>query len=272
MHPILFNIPVPEFLQGFLPATITIYSYGFFIAIGAISGIVYTARQAKQRFQVKFDDINILFLLIIVAAFVGGKAFLFFESPSYYSDNPGKLFSGRGFVFYGSLTFVIPVMLIFFKKYKLPVYQMLDIMAITACIVHMFGRIGCFMAGCCYGVPWKGPLSVMFNDPHCLAKPLHTHLHPTQLYSASMIFVIFVILMVLKRYQKFDGQLFLTYLMLYAVGRSIVEIFRGDVTRGYIIEGLLSHAQFVSIFFIASALYFYRKLSRKSKLLGKQKR
>ncbi len=256
MHPVLF-----QFGNSF-----TIYSYGFFIALGAIVAVSYVAWQSKKRFNTTFDQINSLFLLLLFAAIVGGKFFLIFENPSYYLNTPSALFKGRGFVFYGSLIFCIPTMLLYFKKQKLPVMPMLDIMAVTTCIVHFFGRIGCFMAGCCHGIEWHGSWAVTFTDEACLA-PLNTPLHPTQLYSSGMILTIMIILLILKNFQKFDGQLFLTYLILYAFGRSVIEIFRGDLTRGYLIDGLISNSQFIAFLFVLITGYFYIKFWKKASLV-----
>ena len=138
-------------------------------------------------------------------------------------------------------------------------------MAITTCIVHIFGRLGCFFAGCCHGIEWHGPLAVTFTDPVCMAKPLDTPLHPTQLYSVAMISSILIILFVIKKNQRFDGQLFLSYLLLYAFGRSIVEIFRGDISRGFVIDEWLSHSQFISLILMIAGGYFYYKLYKKNK-------
>ena len=267
MHPIFFQFEVPEFLQGFLPDTITIYLYGFFIACGAIAGFIYTAYQAKKQFNVKIETVQMLIILIIISAVIGGKFFMVFEDPKLYLSEPSQLFKNfnTGFVFYGSLLFAIPTILIFFRVHKLPTLAMLDIMAGTACVVHAFGRIGCFMAGCCYGIPHDGLLSVTFTDPNCVAEPLNTPLHPTQLYSSSMIFSILVIIFFVSRRKQFDGQLFMLYLMLYAIGRSILEVFRGDLERGFLIDNILSISQFISIIVFLIALYFYIRLSKNSK-------
>ena len=138
MHPVLFEL-----------GPITIYTYGFFIAVGATLGFVYMAQQGKREFGLTFDQSNTLFIILVASAVVGGKVFFFFESPAYYWSHPKKLISGSGFVFYGSLFFCVVSMLWFFKRNKLPVLGMLDIMAIVTCIVHGFGRMGCFNAGCC---------------------------------------------------------------------------------------------------------------------------
>jgi phosphatidylglycerol---prolipoprotein diacylglyceryl transferase len=255
MHPILFKF-----------GSYTVYSYGFCIAIGAILGFYYMYREGKKRFGMTFDQSNNLFILLVLAAIVGGKIFLIFEKPAYYFSSPIKLFSGSGFVFFGSLLLTIPVMLWYFKKIKVPVLGMLDVMAIVTCIVHGFGRIGCFMAGCCYGIPTDSFLGVMFTDPVCQAEPLHTLLHPTQLYEAAYIFILMAFLLFMQSKKKFNGQIFLTYLMLYSIGRSVLELFRGDIERGFIIKNILSNSQGIALIVITIACYFYVRLKRSSTL------
>lgn len=255
MYPVLFEV-----------GGITVYSYGFLIAIGALAGVAYMVIQGKKDVGLTPDQANTLFLYIFIAAFVGGKVFLFFESPSSYIDNPGKLFKGRGFVFYGSFLFAIPVMFWFFKKHKLNTYKMLDVMAITTCLLHIFGRLGCFMAGCCYGIPTDSVLGVVFSDPACSAKPKHVPLHPTQLYESGYILLVMIALLIIRGRRRFYGQLFLLYLILYAAGRSALEMFRGDEARGYLVDGYLSHAQFVAICIIAATLYVYKRWSKRNRI------
>jgi phosphatidylglycerol:prolipoprotein diacylglycerol transferase len=218
MHPVLVDF-----------GTFEIYTYGFMIAIGAVAGFAYMVWKGKSEVRLTFDQANALFLIIFIAAFVGGKFFLFLEDPAIYFSNPGKLLTGRGFVFYGSFLFAVPSMLFYFKKHKLDTYKMLDVMAVTTCLVHSFGRLGCFFAGCCYGLPTDSFLGVAFNNEECFAKPLHTPLHPTQLYEALYIFGVMVYLLFIESRKRFNGQLFLSYLLCYAVGRFVIEIFRGDI-------------------------------------------
>jgi phosphatidylglycerol:prolipoprotein diacylglycerol transferase len=255
MYPVLFKI-----------GSFTIYTYGFCIAVGALLGFVYMYWQGKKQYGITFDQSNNLFILLVIAGVVGGKLFMIFEDPSLYFSQPKKLFSGSGFVFYGSLLTAIPVMLWYFRKIKVSVLGMLDVMAAVTCIVHGFGRVGCFMAGCCYGLPTDSFLSVVFSNPACQAEPLHTPLYPTQLFEATFIFSILIALLILKKKKQFDGQLFLIYLMVYAVGRGVLEIFRGDIERGFLIENILSNSQFISIMVVSVALYFYIRLNRNKKL------
>lgn len=256
MHPVLFHL-----------GSITIYTYGFFIALGAVAGSLYMWKQGNKEYGMSFDQANTLFVLLIVAGVVGGKLFMIFESPSYYLNHLSELLTSNGFVFYGSLLTAIPLMLWYFRKNKLPVHGMLDIMAVVTCLVHGFGRIGCFNAGCCYGVPTDKPWGVVFTDTACQARPLGESLHPTQLYEAAFIFCIIFFLLWLKPRKSFNGQLFLTYLMIYAAGRCVLEIFRGDLQRGFIFNGLLSTSQAISIVIIAAAAFFFIRW-RKANLLS----
>jgi phosphatidylglycerol:prolipoprotein diacylglycerol transferase len=255
MHPVLFEV-----------GSITIYTYGFCIAVGAVLGFSYMAWQGKKLFGMTFDQSNTLFILLVLAGFVGGKFFMIFENPRHYVSHLKELFGGGGFVFYGSLLFTIPTMLWYFRKHKIPILAMLDVMAVVTCIVHGIGRIGCFMAGCCYGKPTLTNFGVVFTDRACQAEPLNTLLYPTQLMEAALIFCIAGALLLLRRRKQFDGQLFLVYLVSYAAGRSILELFRGDLDRGFVIGNVLSNSQFISLVIIGVALYYYVKLRRKANL------
>lgn len=246
MYPVLFEA-----------GGITVYSYGFMIALGAIAGVYYMTVQGKKEVGLTFDQANTLFLFIFLAAVVGGKIFLFFEDVPYYLNHPRKLLTGRGFVFYGSFLFAIPTMLWFFRKHKLPAFKMLDVMAVTTCLVHMFGRLGCFLAGCCYGKPTDSWLGVTYTDAACMADPLGTPLHPTQLYESFYIFLVLIGLLLLRKRRQFYGQLFLTYLLLYAAGRFGLEYLRGDVARGFILDDNISHSQLIALIIIAVTVFVY---------------
>lgn len=253
MYPILFEA-----------GSFTAYSYGFMIAIGIVAGMTYLVIEGRKEVGLTLDQANALFLYIFFAAIVGGKLFLFFEDPASYIQDPGALLTGRGFVFYGSFLLAIPTMWWFFKKHALHPYRMLDVMAIATCLVHIFGRIGCFLAGCCYGKPTGWSWGVTFTDPACFADPLHTPLVPTQLLEAGYILVVMLVLFAARRRRRFYGQLFLMYLVLYAAGRFVLEYFRGDTGRGFVVENYMSHSQFIALCVIIVVLIIYAKAARRA--------
>ena len=233
------------------------------IALGIVAGMAYLIIVGRREAGLTFDQANALFLFIFLAAVVGGKLFLFLEDPSGYIERPAKLFTGRGFVFYGSFLLAVPTMWWFFRRHKLPVFRMLDVMAVTTCFVHMFGRIGCFLAGCCYGQQTDSFWGVTFTDPLCYAEPLNTPLYPTQVFEAGYIFLVMLALLALRNKRRFYGQLFLMYLMLYASGRFVLEYLRGDVGRGFVVENYISHSQFIALCVLAVVGVVYISMSRR---------
>ena len=244
--------------------SLTLHSYGFMIALGVILGAWYLEKQGSKEIGITSNQVTKLIVFLFAAAFIGGKAFLLFEGGAFKTSD---FFSGSGFVFYGSFIVAVPVMIWFLRKHQFPVFQTLDIIAVTTCMVHAFGRLGCFMAGCCYGKPTGTNWGVKFSDPASSAEPLHTFLHPVQLYEAGYIFFVCLLLLVVRRYfRKFYGQLFLFYLLLYAIGRAVIETYRGDYVRGYVF-GNVSNAQFTALMITVLSIAVFIWLYRTGKLV-----
>ncbi len=245
MHPELFHI-----------GPITIYTYAFLIVLGTLVASIYTKWRARKELE-NINLSNNFFYYIFIAGFIGGKIFYYLERPAYFFSHPRKMlhnFSG-GFVFYGSFITIIVFLIWYLKKHKIPFWPMLDILAITILIVHAIGRLGCFFGGCCYGKPTGSFLGMAFPTTH------GQRVHPTQLYEIFALLTIMAILFYLKKRQHFKGEIFVTYLILYALARNILELYRGD-PRGYIINGYLSHSQFIGIIIILIGLLFYSKLKK----------
>jgi phosphatidylglycerol:prolipoprotein diacylglycerol transferase len=136
----------------------------------------------------------------------------------------------------------------------------LDTCAAALPIGHAIGRVGCFFAGCCYGKPTTEPWAVTFTNPtaaQLAGTPLGVHLHPTQLYEASLEFLNFLFLMWLGKRQRFVGQIFGAYLMLYGTERGIIEFFRGDPGRSMMFHDSVSLMQLVSAALIITGAYLW---------------
>jgi phosphatidylglycerol:prolipoprotein diacylglycerol transferase len=270
MFPKFFSFKVPEFLQGFLPEQLTIYSYGLMIGIGVLVSFFVSLKLAKKKgYNIDSDQLSGLFLWVILAAFVGGKLFFYFEDFQKYWNEPSLMLelSGGGFVFYGSLIFSIPVIILWVRNKKLPVRGFLDIIAFIAPLLQSFGRVGCFLAGCCHGEVCHNALGVTFTDPDSLAKPLNVPLYPTQLFDIGINLSIILFLLWFRKRQQFEGQLMLIYIALYAVGRSVNELFRGDEERGYIFDGLLSHSQFIAVVLFVIVVFIWNRWKKKSEVM-----
>lgn len=246
MYPELFHI-----------GKFTIYTYAFCIVVGTFVASYYTKIRAKKELGI-LELSNNFFYLVFIAGFVGGRVFFYLERPAYFLANPKLMldnFSG-GFVFYGSFIFIIPVVIWYLKKHRIPLLPMLDILAITTLIVHSIGRLGCFFGGCCYGKPTDSFISMAFP------KTNGALVYPSQLFEITALLIITLLLFYIKKRQQFKGQLFLNYIILYAIARSFLELFRGD-NRGFIIDDILSHSQFIGIVLITITTFIYYKIKNK---------
>ncbi|MEW6586317.1 MAG: prolipoprotein diacylglyceryl transferase [Nitrospirota bacterium] len=255
MHPILIKI-----------GPLTIHTYGFLLAIGFLVALWLAMRQAKRE-GIPSNKMIDLGFYVLLAAIIGSRLFFIFINFDYYLKNPLDVFKiwEGGLVFYGGVLLAVPTFVWYVKKNNLSLWQTADIFAPSIAIGHVFGRLGCFAAGCCYGKTAQAlPWGVIFSDPDCLA-PTSVILHPTQLYESAGELINFLILISMRRHKSFNGQLFTAYLLLYAVLRFVVEFFRGDVARGFIFPGIISVSQGISILMFLVALVAMIVLREKGK-------
>lgn len=239
----------------------TVYTYGFFVAVGVLAAIFF-ARYEAGRVGVDPDRIVDLCFYLVIAAILGSRLFFVLLNLDYFTAAPldiFKIWSG-GLVFYGGFIAAFATALALIRVYRLPLGKTADIAALALPLGHFLGRLGCFSAGCCYGETCELPWAVSFAHPESLA-PLHTPLHPTQLYSAAANLFIFLVLLAFRKRKRFDGQLLLFYLVLYGILRSVIEIFRGD-DRGAQIFNIFSVSQVLGLsvaFFSIVALVMIRR-------------
>lgn len=256
MHPILIKI-----------GPLTIYSYGFFLAVGFMLGIFYATRQARRE-GIDPQKISDLAFYIIIAALVGARLLFIITEPHDFLENPLEVFKiwKGGLVFYGGFMAALVAGIWYVKRNKMPIWKTADIIAPSIALGQSLGRIGCFSAGCCYGREADVPWAVTFTDPNSLAR-LGVPLHPTQLYEAALDFGIFLFLISFKKRKTFDGQLIWLYTLLYAIVRFIVELFRGD-PRGSVLDNMLSTSQLIGIVMAGVAIVMLTKLGGKKTSLA----
>ncbi|HTP03950.1 MAG TPA: prolipoprotein diacylglyceryl transferase [Nitrospirota bacterium] len=264
MHPILFEIPKIE-IGNWIIGPIPIRMYGLMIGIGFLLGIYLASRRAKKE-GLDQDLILDMGVYLLLAAIIGSRVLYVLTTLQEFTRNPLDAFAiwKGGLVFYGGLLAAVPVGIWYVKKHSLPVWKTSDIMAPYVALGHAFGRLGCFFAGCCYGAPCSGPFCITFNDSHSLA-PLGVPLFPTQLMESGGEFFVFGALLILRRYKRFDGQLFWLYSIFYAVLRFSVEFFRGDAVRGLYFGGLISTSQIIAVLMFGFSLFMFWKLGKAEK-------
>jgi len=248
---------------------LTIYGYGFCILVGVLAAF-YHLYLNRVRLGMDVDSISTVILICFVGVFIGGKVFYFMEDPAGHWRNMDVFLGdlGNGFVFYGSFLVTLLLLWVWMRKMGWDFWDKMDDIGIAGAFVHGFGKLGCFLAGCCHGVVClNSSYGVVFNDPKSHAEPLGEALYPVQLWDAGIVFFsIAMMLLMQKRGKLFGGQLFFFYALIYGVGRFFTEGYRGDVSRGFVFDGLLSHSQFIAILVVAFSGVGYWYLGRRQKI------
>lgn len=252
MHPILFHI-------GSFP----IYTYGVLVASGVLLGLWFGMRYAPKA-GLSGDFIWNLGIYAILLGLVVSKVWLIVSDWSYYSSNPGEIFSiatfQSGGTFYGGVIGAILWIVLYSRMHKAPLLAVCDVSSISLALGHAIGRLGCFVAGCCYGKPTELPWGVTFTSPvaeRIAGTPLGIPLHPTQLYESAAEFLNFLLMWWLSTKQKFTGQIFGTFFILYGLERGTIEFFRGDPGRTMMFHDTVSLMQLVSIGLILTGAFIW---------------
>ena len=207
---------------------------------GGLAATAYTYWQI-ERFQVKFVDFIKLLLICAVCGFIGGKIlFIVTQIPQlllhFSIQNLLTLMINSGIVFYGGLFGVLFGVRLFAKIRHYDTTNIFRMVVPAMPLFHGFGRIGCLMAGCCYGKELSSPIILM--------ESVQLNRVPTQLFEVVFEFMLFVVLLIVRR-KNSNRNLLRIYLLAYAFFRFINEFFRGDEIRGIFFG--LSTAQWISI-------------------------
>jgi len=243
---------------------ITVYTYGVLLAAAYLLGLKLAMVRAGKR-GLDASRVLDLGIYIIISALVGAKLLLLITDFQTFRADPRELLTlaRSGGVFYGGLILAVAVALWYIRRVGLPLWTTCDVFAPGIALGHVVGRFGCLFAGCCYGIPTTKPWGITFTDPFAAANvgtPLGVPLHPTQLYEAGAEFLILILLLSTENVgRRFAGRTFWLYMLLYAISRYIIEMFRGD-PRGTV--GPFSTSQFISIVLAPLALVMLVYLAR----------
>ena len=231
--------------------------YGLCILIGAALGVYAAMRRAKKT-TIDPDDVLYSITYTAIGAILGGKALYVLTSWETISANASFYFSSfegfreffsYGFVFYGGLLGGLAVFIPYCIIRKLNLGEMINLIIPSVPLVHGIGRIGCFLAGCCYGLPMDPPWGVYFNSamaPHGVA------LFPVQLLEAALNILLFCFLYNYAKKPRKPGRILGLYLICYGVERFFLEYLRYDAIRGFFMG--ISTSQWISLVLVPVGL------------------
>ncbi len=231
----------------------TVHSYGFLIAVGIVLAIVIAILRAK-RVDLSGDEAVNIAIIIVVFGFVGAKLLFVLENFQDFLERPWSVLGSSGFVVYGGLVIGLFAVFVYCRWIrKISFLRYVDLYFPSVALGQAFGRLGCFMAGCCYGKETTAWWGVVF--PENSYAPAGVPLIPTQLISAIGDFIIFLVLIWFsKKMAKKIGDVTALYMMLYGIGRFFVEFLRQNEQGGI---GPVTTAQCFSLVFIAASIVLF---------------
>lgn len=261
MKPILFKI-----------GSATVPAYPFMLSLAFVIGTLIFLGVCKKQ-NISLYKIFGLVISIQVSSFLGSRLLFAVNNYSLFESNLLNIFSlsPGGLAFTGGLFLSIFTAVIYMKSTHLPSWKISDF-AVPALAVGIFlTKIGCFLGGCCFGKETCFFLAVRFPPDSLPAQKFGAlHLvHPTQLYEAfSGLIILAVVILFVRNHRIFEGQLFLSFIILYLIARSFNEALRGDAVHNYIFN--LTQTQFLNILLIFFAVVVYGMKWKKSKRNGKK--
>lgn len=240
---------------------LTIHSYGLMIALGILV-CVFMGMYRARKYGYKDEAVLDIAIFGILSGFIGAKLLYVLVEFDRFLENPMDVLGSEGFVVYGGIIVGALAGVLYCRTKKLPCWEYFDLLAPSIAVAQGFGRIGCFLAGCCYGRPTDAFWGVTF--PEGSFAPAGVPLIPTQLISSVGDFAIAGILLLYNKRNKKAGNVGILYMLLYGIGRFLVECLRSD-DRGTV--GMLSTSQFISIgiVLLAIVLFFRHKLFKGTK-------
>lgn len=254
MYPILIKI-----------GPFAIHAYGFMIAIAFLVGILISLHYAKKS-GISPETILDLTIYVIIAALVGARLFYVIGQWDQFKNNILEIFMVQkgGLVFLGGLLLAVLVIIWYAKWKKIPLLKLLDIATPASAIGYAITRVGCFLNGCCFGLPTNVPWGMVFPFGSLAYSYFpDEHIHPTQLYAIFSGLIIFLVTLYLWKIKKIDGQVFFWGIILYGVYRFIVEIFRYCPPELYLFG--LNPGQIISIGMVVGGIIGLRLIHKRLK-------
>jgi len=260
-----------------------IYSYGVMIVIAYFFGLWIVKRETNRKGLRPSDAENIAFILVICAV-IGARIWYVWEHWLDYAHSPFDIFKvwEGGLVFYGGFIGAVIGTFIYIHYKRIPFYKMGDAFAPGIALSIGIGRIGCFLNGCCYGKltnSWIGIKYPAANYPPAYIQQLRDGLisqgsaHslpviPTQSISTVDLFVIFGVLMYLRKSKAFNGFLFYVFFVLYGIHRFFIDFFRYYEGNAKILK-YITLSQLISLivifFSVVMIIYLWKKRKHKVK-------
>ncbi|PGT79581.1 prolipoprotein diacylglyceryl transferase [Bacillus sp. AFS040349] len=232
-----------------------VYWYGIIIAFGVFLGLYLATKQAKSLGLDK--DIIVDFVMwAIPIALISARVYYVIFKWEYYANNPGKIIAiwEGGIAIHGALIGATLTAIIFARKRQVSFWKLADILAPSIILGQAIGRWGNFMNQEAHGGPVTREFLVNLQLPDFIINQMFIngqYYHPTFLYESIWNIAGFIVLIMLRKINLRQGELFLSYIIWYSIGRFFIEGMRTD---SLMLTETLRMAQFISIVLVICSL------------------
>jgi phosphatidylglycerol:prolipoprotein diacylglycerol transferase len=240
-------------------------TYGLLLAIGFLVG-AWLGLKEGRRVGLDPDSLLNLVFAVLVAGVIGSRLFFVLGHLDYYSVHPlESLFIWRGgLTLWGGFILGVPVGILYTRRHRMDTWKVADVLAAPIAMAAAIGRVGCFLNGCCYGTVTGLPWGVVFPDGSESTLHFgHQAVHPSQLYNALAGLLVFFVTLASPRFLRAPGQRFWLMLGLYAVLRGLIDLTREYEATAYVIDGVLTESQAISMAIAAVSLIAFLWLGRR---------
>lgn len=247
------------FNDWFSIGPLTVHGYGVMIAVGILAASWLATKLCKE-YKLDYENIDSFIIFVIVIGYAFSKLTYCLTVFDQFLSDPLSVLGSGGWVVYGGILGGLLAALIWCKWKKWKFMDYFQVLMPCVSLAQGFGRIGCFFAGCCGGAVTDAWYGIQF-PASSLAWTTTQKIIPTQLLSSAGDFLIFTFLMYNLKKGKHPEDTGAWYLILYSVGRFLIEFLRGDLIRGGI--GPFSTSQFISLFVVVLGAYMIWSRQRK---------
>ena len=247
------------FNDWFSIGPLTVHGYGVMIAVGILAASWLATKLCKE-YKLDYENIDSFIIFVIVIGYAFSKLTYCLTVFDQFLSDPLSVLGSGGWVVYGGILGGLLAALIWCKWKKWKFMDYFQVLMPCVSLAQGFGRIGCFFAGCCGGAVTDAWYGIQFPATS-LAWNTTQKIIPTQLLFSAGDFLIFAFLMYNLKKGKHPEDTGAWYLILYSVGRFLIEFLRGDLIRGGI--GPFSTSQFISLFVVVLGAYMIWNRQRK---------
>lgn len=242
-----------------------VHWYGIMVALAVLVGVWVPLRLTRKWGGINITQNQLLGVAIwgVIGGILGARLIHVFDEWSFFVDHPDEIIGGKGMGIFGAILGGTLFGVAYAKAKGFPIGRVCDLGAFGLILAQVVGRIGCILAGCCYGTPTDLPWGMAWTNPNSDGFADTTlagvHVHPTQIYELLWDLMVFALIWNMRHRVKRPGAIYLIYISAYSIGRFIISFWRENEEAFLGLQQAQVVSLAVLIIAVGLLVYLYRK-------------